>query len=95
MRSAETNALVASASGQSREQRATYATPLPVVDDGHGHLSGVRLVVRADVPREAHQLPARRVDGDDRLVVVVVDVVEVVQIRRRQLVQDREEPPVA
>ena len=69
--------------GQSREQHTPQAAPLPVVDHGYGQLGDLCVVVRANVARDAHRFPAQLVDGDDRLVVAVVDVNEVVELSRR------------
>ena len=81
--------------GQSREQHTPQAAPLPVIDDGNGHVGDLRVVVRANVTRDAYRLPAQSVDSDDRLVVAVVDVKKVVELSRRQLLLTGEEPPVA
>ena len=86
------------AGGQRRQQARSPPPPLPVVDHGHGDLGGLGdlgVVVGADIACGADRLAGGSVDGDDRIVVAVVDVDEVVEVCRGQLVEPCQEPAVA
>ena len=75
------------------EQPAGDAAPLPVVGD---HDRRLRLAGRrAHVAGDPHARPRVGVDRDERLVVVVVDLREVVEIARAERRHRAEEPPVA
>ena len=63
--------------GEQVQERGPHPTALPVVDHGHGRLGGVRAVCAADEAGDADPFARLRVDGRERLVVVVVDVGEV------------------
>ncbi len=62
-------------------QRGAQAPPLPLVDDGHRRLGG-GAVVEANEARDADGLAAAGVEGDQSLVVAVVDLGQVAQLRR-------------
>ena len=84
----------ARAASRSRSARA-HAAALPVVDHGDGGLGRVRPVGAADEARDADALARLRVDGGERLVVVVVDVGEVGEVGLAELGHRREEALVA
>jgi hypothetical protein len=65
---------------------------LPVIDDGDRDLSRLRVVGIPDVAGDAHAVPAGLVQRAERLMVVVVDVGEVAQLRRRQFFLHAQEP---
>jgi hypothetical protein len=66
---------------------------LPVVDDDQRGLGDAG--PGADVAGHADPVAGVGVDGDERLVVVVVDVREVLDVARAQVRHRAEEPPVA
>lgn len=49
----------------------------------------------ADVARQSNPFSRLLIDGDDRLVVAVIDVGQVAEHRLREVRRRREEPPVA
>jgi len=65
---------------------------LPVIDDGDRDLSCLRVAGIPDIAGDAHAVPAGPVQRTDRLMVVVVDVGEVAQLRRRQIFLHPQEP---
>jgi hypothetical protein len=81
--------------GEAREQGSSEPAALPLVGDGYGNLGQLGVVARADVAGDADQVSARAVDRDDRLVVVVIDVDEVLELGLRQSRLRGEEPAVA
>ena len=87
--------LLAGARREQLEQQRPEAPPLPGVDDGDGRLG------HAGPPREAHEagdadaLARLRVQGDQGLVVAVVDLGQVVEHLVAQLRHGDEEALVA
>jgi hypothetical protein len=65
---------------------------MPVIDDGDRDLSRLRVAGMADVAGDTHAVPAGSVQRSQRLMVVVVDVGEVAQLRRRQFFLHAQEP---
>src|SRR5690242_16647723 len=70
--------------GQPLEQLGGDATPLPVVNDRHGHLGSLRVLLGAHEARHADRLTALPAECDERLVVVVVDLGEVAHQARAE-----------
>jgi hypothetical protein len=66
------------------DQRGAHATALPPVDDLDGHLCGIE-VVQAHVAGDPDRRPRRRREGDQRLMVPVVDVEQDAQLARGQV----------
>jgi hypothetical protein len=71
------------------------APALPLIDHGHGRLGGVRAVRPADEPGDADAVTGLRLDGGERLVVVMVDLGEVGDVGLAELRHRREEALVA
>ena len=87
------DALLAGARDEPLQQRRRDAAPLPVVGDHDRRLG--RALGRAHEARDADAASARLgVDRHQRLVVVVVDAGQVVEIALGQLGLGPEEPPV-
>jgi len=80
---------------QAREKRGSQAAALPGIDHGHPYLCGIGLLSQADEPALSDDLGRQQRQGDQRLVVDVVDLDRRPQGRVRKLGHDREEPPVA
>ena len=80
---------------QPLEQRSTSAAPLPRIGDDDRKLSQARVTRVPYVPRYPDAVAALRIEGDERFVVRVVDVGEVLELVRREVVEIAEEPPVA
>ena len=70
------------------------APALPLVDHGDRGLGG-GAVVEPDEARDPHPVTGGRVEGDQRLVIVMVDVGEVVELGRRELVDRGHEALIA
>ena len=75
------------------EQQPADPAPLPVVGDHDGRLGDVG--ARPHVPGDADAVPRHGVDGDERLVVAVVDAREVVEVAVAEPRHRPEEPAVA
>ena len=86
--------LVAGPLGEQVGEGDAEAATLPLVDHRHRGL-GAGAVVEANEAGDPDAVPGLRVEGDQRLVIVVVDVGEVFELRRRELVDRGHEPLVA
>lgn len=87
------NALPPRAPGEQPQQAPTDAASLPFVDDGDGKL---RCAGRdPDVASNADGYPCLHVDGDQRFVVAVVDVSQIVELEVGEGGSVSEEAPVA
>ena len=84
---------VAGALGQQREQDGSQSAALPVVHDGDRCLGDLRIVLAAHEPSHADGC-AIVVEGDERLVVVVVDLGQVAQRTTAELGHRTQEAPV-
>ena len=84
----------ARAPSTSKQQRPD-SPALPVVDHRHCEVRHVRALAETHVARDADPLSGFVVNGDDRLVVVVIDVRQVMHNCLCQLGHRREETPVA
>ncbi len=88
------DALFLGAGGEPAQDLARHAPPLPVVHNGNRDFGRVRLLLETHVSGDTYQLVARNL-GDERLVIVVVDVGEVLDEPRAQPVHRREEAAVS
>ena len=77
--------------GQPGEQLVAQPAALPVISDRDGDFGRVRVSFVPDVTGHSDAAPVT-IQCAERLVVMVVDVGEVAQLGRRQLVLDGEEP---
>jgi hypothetical protein len=76
-------------------RRDGVCVPVPIVDDGDRELGDARIVLAANVASHADALPAVGIDSDTRLVIVVVDLTEVVELGVCQAPAAREKARVA
>jgi hypothetical protein len=67
---------------------------MPLVDDGDGHLGRLRVLARPDIACHSKRGIASSVEGDERFVVVVIDLGEIGQHGLAQLGDRGEEAPV-
>ena len=79
--------------GQAPQEQPAHAASMPVVDDRDRELRGTR--PDADIAGDTDGGPRRDVDGEQRLVVSMVDGGQVVELRLREPGAVREEPPIA
>jgi hypothetical protein len=80
---------------QPREKGGAEPAALPGIDHGHPDIRGVGLVRQPDEPALPHDLRRQQRQGDQRLVVSVIDLDRRLEGGLGQLGHDREEPPVA
>jgi hypothetical protein len=78
------DALLAGARGELAQQQRRHAPALPLIADGYCHLGYRRILLRSHEARHAHTVPRARVDRQQRLVVVMVDLGEVAHLGARQ-----------
>jgi len=86
-------AFLARSVGQPVQERSPHSTPLPIVDDSDGGLGCVGLARRAHVARNPNRLSVV-IQCDDRLVVVMVHLGQILKLRGTQLGHRGEEAPV-
>ena len=67
------------------EQCPAKPAPLPIIGDGRGYLSHACLAWNLDVADDRDRTTGARIDGEDRLVAVVVDVDQEVEFSLRQV----------